>query len=56
MQDSTYDPLDLNKRQMHSGQYDIPPADGGTWDQLHEQAKAKQQKTEKSEKTKGISK
>ena len=38
MQDSTIDPLDLNKRQVQSGQYDVPPPpDSGTWDQLHKQ-------------------
>ena len=43
MQHSTNDPLDLNKGQMHSGQYDGPPPPvGGTWDQLNEQEKAKE--------------
>ena len=32
MQESISDPLDLNKRQTHSGKYDAPP-DGGTQDQ-----------------------
>ena len=44
MQKSTIDPLNLNKRQIHSGKYDAPPPpDGGMWDQLQEQLKAKQQ-------------
>ena len=44
MQDSTGDLLDLNKRQIYSGQYDLPDFPyGGMWHQLHEQEKSKQQ-------------
>ena len=44
MQESTSDPLDLNKKQAHNGQYDAPPSlDGRMWDQVQEQAKVKQQ-------------
>ena len=44
MQDGISDTLDLNKRQMCSGQYDTPPPPHGeTWDQLQQQAKARQQ-------------
>ena len=36
IQESTNDPLDFEKRQMHSEQYDVPlPVDGGTLNQLH---------------------
>ena len=60
MQDSNSKPLDLSKRETCNGQYDVPPAlDSGTWNQLLEQAKAKQQlkeitKTEKSEKPQAL--
>ena len=38
MQDNTGDTLDLNKRQMHNGIYDMAlPPDGEVWNQLHEQ-------------------
>lgn len=59
MQVNASNPLDLNKRQMHSGEYDaLPPPDDGPWDQLQEQTKAKQQlqliaKFEKSRTTSG---
>ena len=44
MQESTSNPLDWDERQMHNGKYAVPPPpDGGLWDQLQEQAKAKQQ-------------
>ena len=44
MQDSTGDPLHLDKRQRHSRQHDTPPpSDGGTWEQFHNQVKTKQQ-------------
>ena len=37
MQESTSDPLDLNKRQMQDGQYYTPPpSDGGMREQVHE--------------------
>ena len=35
MQSNANEPLDLDKRKIHSGQYDMPsPSDGGTWAQL----------------------
>ena len=44
MQSNVNGPLKLNRRKMHSGQYDVPPpSDGGMWTQLHEQVKAKTQ-------------
>ena len=40
MQENTCHPLDLNRRQTYSGQDDAPsPFNGGTWNQLQEQAK-----------------
>ena len=37
MQSNTNDHLNLDKRKIHSGQYDTPlPSDGGIWTQLHE--------------------
>ena len=42
MQNNTKDLLDLDKRKICSGQYDMsPPSDGSTWTQLQEQVKAK---------------
>ena len=58
MQSNTNNTLDLDKRKMCSGQYDMsPPSDGGTWTQLQEKvwAKIKSEqiiKSGKSDKTK----
>ena len=44
MHENINEPLDLNRRQTYSGQYNAPhPPYGGMWHQLQEKAKAKQQ-------------
>ena len=57
MQNNTNEPFDLDKRKIHSEQYDVPPPDGGTWTQLEAKIRAKIQSEQitrgrKSEKTK----
>ena len=44
MQDNTSENFDLNKRQIHSGQYDVIPFPAsGTWDQSQKRGKNKKQ-------------
>ena len=53
MQDNTSNPLDLDKRWMCSGQYDVSsPPDGKTWNQLHEQVRTRQQSKHMTKKVK----
>ena len=43
MQDNTSKPFDIDKRKMHTEQYDVIPPDGGMWNQLHEQVRTRSQ-------------